>query len=58
MTWRCDLCGKPFDGCPGHSWGGRAVQAPTQSREHVTDGPGCWCCPTIEPGVVIHHEPH
>lgn len=30
----------------------------TLPREHVTDGTECWCCPTVEPGVVIHHEPN
>jgi hypothetical protein len=27
-------------------------------REHVTDGPGCWCNPTPdeeEPQLLVHH---
>ena len=25
-------------------------------RDHVTEGDGCWCQPTDEDGVLIHHS--
>lgn len=24
-------------------------------REHQ-EGPGCWCCPTDDEGVLVHHS--
>jgi hypothetical protein len=29
-----------------------------KDKKHDTFSPECWCCPTVEGDLIIHHEGH